>query len=389
MNTSYQRNGFFNRLRTRLFGERDLVDEQIHEISRQGTGMARAAHVCALALIVLFSLGSLVALSGDALQSILLEWRAGQVDIPAAISVAVSTLLVLCMDVGMVYAASVVRLLIARRAPASERRMHETVMFIVAVLEASTYAYMSVRYEHPTNLMVWLLILARAAAAPVLSVYLSMARVLPVLPRDILYQVELATGKGVLRDTVELANDSAAPLSKKLRMYESASIMTETDRARLVSLVQVVQSDEVAAPPLELVVSEEPGPDFPNGGGTPGQVPVVISELSDEPRKPVALARIPEESVVVPLRPAARRAASSRRVSGRRFPSREAERAAGFALLDEAGWSEKKDKPALSKAAFIRTLGINGTRANELYTRWELAHRSHHASPVVEGDFAQ
>lgn len=100
------RAGLLERLRTRLLGERDVVEEQLRDIARQGSGMSRAAHVCALALIVLFSAGSLVALSGDALASILREWAAGGLDIPAAISVAVSTLLVLCMDVGMLYAAA-------------------------------------------------------------------------------------------------------------------------------------------------------------------------------------------------------------------------------------------------------------------------------------------
>jgi hypothetical protein len=41
--------------------------------------------------------------------------------------------------------------------------------------EAGTYLYMSARYELPTGIA-WALVIARAVAAPLLSVYLSMAR---------------------------------------------------------------------------------------------------------------------------------------------------------------------------------------------------------------------
>ena len=150
----------------------------------------------------------------------------------------------------------------------------------MALLEASTYFYMSVHYEHPSNLAVWCLIAARAAAPPVLSVYLSMARTLPVLPRDVLYQVELATGKGVLSDTVRLANDPTATLSKKLTMYRAASMMSETDRARLTALVQVVQSGEDMSPPLDQLAAMEQDGRPPTGGGSP----ILIRESSPDSR---------------------------------------------------------------------------------------------------------
>jgi hypothetical protein len=87
--------------RVRWFGEPDHVADQLRDIARQGSGMSRLAHACAFLLIVLFSAGSLVALGGDALASIITEWNAGRIDIPSAISVGVSTLMVLAMDVGM------------------------------------------------------------------------------------------------------------------------------------------------------------------------------------------------------------------------------------------------------------------------------------------------
>ena len=386
MNT---RTGFFYRLRSRLFGETDPVEQQLEEISRQGAGMARIAHLCAFALILLFSLGSLVALGGDALSSITLEWNRGQVDIPSAISLAVTTLLVACMDVGMVYAASMLRRLAARRADPSEKRLHETVMFIVALLEASTYLYMSARYEHPVNLVVWALISARAAAAPLLSVYLAMARTIPVSSRDILYQGELISGKGVLRHVTRLANNPDARLAELLVMFYAVADISESDQKRLDTFITVAQRGGLLSNPADTFSSPEPTPGGPTGPGTP----VVISEdpaPREDQGKVVALERNPERSVVVRRRPAAEgESAPSSTRPYRTYDSPEMEEIVGFALLDRAGWDHENDRPAMSKAEFRRKLSVRGARANELYTRWELEHRPPYARPDLEQDFAQ
>jgi hypothetical protein len=65
------RQGRLQAWRARWFGERDAVADQLADIARQGSDMARLAHVCASLMLVLFSAGSLVALGGDALLSIL------------------------------------------------------------------------------------------------------------------------------------------------------------------------------------------------------------------------------------------------------------------------------------------------------------------------------
>lgn len=220
----------------------DAVERSIRDIERQGSGMARIAHFFAVLLVVLFSLGSLVSLSGDSLTAVLAQWHATHaLNIPAAISIAVSTLLVVAMDVGMLYSALMLRLLATRRAAKAEKRVHCTVMFGVALLESATYAYMGAVYEHPQDIVAWLLILSRALAAPLLSIYLSMARPLPVTSRDILAQAELASGMGVLRDVVRHASDETAALSDKVALYGASALMAPEDRARLDAMLTVVQ----------------------------------------------------------------------------------------------------------------------------------------------------
>jgi hypothetical protein len=137
------RQGRLHAWRARWLGERDAVADQLADIARQGASMARLAHVCASLMLLLFSAGSLVALGGDALLSVFSGAQSGRIDLPAAISLGVSTLLVLCMDVAMLYAASMLRLLGMRRAEPRSMRLHQLVMATVAVLEAGTYAYLA------------------------------------------------------------------------------------------------------------------------------------------------------------------------------------------------------------------------------------------------------
>jgi hypothetical protein len=228
--------------RTRWFGERDAVADQLADIAKQGASMALVAHVCAS--LMLFSAGSLVALGGDALISVLDGAQQGHVELPAAISLGVSTLLVLCMDVAMLYAASMLRLLGMRRAEPRSMRLHRGVMATVAILEAGTYAYMAWRYETPVSLVAWALILSRALAAPLLSVYLAMARPLPVTARDILAKVELASGLGLIRDAVTIANDAGASLQQKVALFGASAVMAPQDRARLAGLLAAVEHQQ-------------------------------------------------------------------------------------------------------------------------------------------------
>jgi len=239
------RQGRLQSWRARWFGERDVVADQLADIARQGATMARLAHVCASLMLVLFSAGSLVALGGDALLSVFAGVERGRMDLPAAISLGVSTLLVLCMDVAMLYAASMLRLLGMRRAEPRSMRVHRAVMTTVAVLEAGTYAYMAWRYETPVSVVAWALILSRALAAPLLSVYLAMARPLPVTARDILAQVELASGLGLIRDAVTIANDASASLSQKVALFGASAVMTLQDRERLDGLLAAVESQRI------------------------------------------------------------------------------------------------------------------------------------------------
>ena len=239
---------------------RDPVADQLRDIARQGAGMAHIAHTFAVVLLVLFSLASFVALAGDAFTKLLTDYHAGTVNVPAAISVLVSILIVPSMDAAMFYAASLVRIMATRRVARSEMLIHLVVIAVTALVEGAAYIYMSALYEHPTTPAAWGIISVRGLTAPLLAVYLSMARPLPVTERDILYQVEFASGAGVIRDVVRLANDPDAPLARKLALYRASAQMSAEDGARLDAMIAVLDTEG------RRIVEADTSPD---GGDTP------------------------------------------------------------------------------------------------------------------------
>jgi hypothetical protein len=238
---------------SRLFGARDPIEHQLDAVAGEGEGLARVAHAAATAMLFLFSAGSLVALAGDQVQQL----ARGEIAIPTAIAVSVSTLLVLAMDVSMIYAASQLRLLAVRR-QSEGTGLHKFVLISVAILEAATYGYMSFRYERPADGIAWALIIARALAAPLLSVYLSLARALPVTGRDILQLSERLAAEGMLRDIAHIASATSASLAEKLSIYAPVALNSPEDDARLARLFEAAEKRAtVMGSNVPLVASEE------------------------------------------------------------------------------------------------------------------------------------
>jgi hypothetical protein len=122
-------------------------------------------------------------------------------------------------------------------------------MGVTSALEAGTYFLMGWTYDHPVSLAAQVLISARALSAPLLAPYLSLAKPLPVTAADLLGQVELASGRGLLSDVVAVANGQAislAGLEQKIRLYGASAILTPEDRTRLDHMIQAVMQSNGA-----------------------------------------------------------------------------------------------------------------------------------------------
>jgi hypothetical protein len=294
--------------------------------------LARLAHISAGLLLVAFSAGSLLSISHAAFVQFLAAWQAGQADIPDGISLVVNLLLVLAADVALLYAASVLRVLIAAGAPASERRVHIWAMVGASLLESATYLYLAMEFDRPSGWFLWAIVIARAGAAPLFAAYLSMARPLPVAPRDVAYQAALASGKGVVRDVATLAADAGAPLERKVRIYRAASVMSGADRARFDGIVDAVALE---APPVALAIAPATTPERPpTGPGTPTAASSSGSTTAKGRTRPAVL-RLEPERQAQPRRRAAARASGASKTAGVRTPRRSGQSLEGDA---RAAW---------------------------------------------------
>src|SRR5258706_10823650 len=403
--------------RVRWLGDSDPVETQLADIARQGARMAHVAHVCAAALLILFSAASFVALGGDTFAEIQTRWTANhQLNVAAAISLSVITLMVLAFDVGMLYAASMLRLLATRRAGLGEQWVHVLVMVSVAGIEAATYMYMAWRYEHPTTALAWALIAVRAAAAPLLAVYLSMARPLPVTARDILAQAELASGARVLRDVVREAHDTSAPLADKIALYGASAVMAAPDRSRLEGMLAVVQRRQDGTSDTRPRIIELPAPDPeppdprpPTGPGSPAVQRPAHPQLERANGADTQAASahtiltlptvrtVPDESMPASARPAAhrRKAQKTKRAHGEH--TTRAERSAAVRERREtqvAEWlAEDPRIPTRELVRRLRTLEhtrrISESTVSELRHVIEARQEAHAASQVGSGAVAQ
>jgi hypothetical protein len=79
-------------------------------------------------------------------------------------------------------------------------------------------------------------------------VYLAVARPLPVTARDILAQVELASGLGLIRDAVTIANNASSSLSQKVALFGASAVMTDQVRERLHGLLAAVERGQREVP---------------------------------------------------------------------------------------------------------------------------------------------
>ena len=234
--------GILPRLRTWLLGERNPSEQQLRDLDRYGARTLFFAHLCAAVVTVLFSLDSLIALGSDPLNRVELSWSTRHaLDVTDAITCMLILAFVLSMDVARLLAGGEWRRLYARHAARSATRMHSGIVIGVAATQALMFLYTCWKIDHLPDGMAWALAFLVACQAPVLSIYLSLRRRLPVSSEDIRYQAELASSRTVVHDVVTVSNDASASLDEKMALYTASANMTPRERERLEQITAVAR----------------------------------------------------------------------------------------------------------------------------------------------------
>ena len=322
--------------------------QQFGDLEGQSSGIVKFAHLCAGLLLLAGSLGSLISISYQAFIHFWMELHAGRFDLPNLINVAVGVLIVLAGDSAMLVAARMLRALRSAQAPFSEMWLHVVVMGGVSLLEAGTFLYMAWLFDRPTTFVLWSIDIGRALAWPGLCAYLSLARRIPVGPRDVAYQASLAAGNGVIRDVTRLAGDPSAPLERKVRIYSAAARMSMQDRAQFAGIIDAVSEAPAESRPVT--------PPTPRGG-----LPIAPATPDGGNGSPEGL---PEPT---PLRMVSGARASLHKTRGR-LSRNEQLRTQAFALLDK--------QPTLPKTELRKALRTRQETANALHSAWTHSRRA-------------
>lgn len=236
--------GWLPRLKHWMVGKRDPIEQQLHEVERQGHGMARIMHAAGYLMLVLFSVGSAIGICGTLVQEVVANGPLTWQSLPNDVVITVSLMLVFCMDLAAIYAAFHMRLLATRHAPWQQYIIHALVLLTCTVLEGGTFIQMSFEYDNVIAGTVALLIIARGIVAPLLSVYLNMARPIPSGVADIAYQSFLGAGQGVVRDIIHIANDPNASLADKAELMSASAYINQREQAQLDRLIDVARRRE-------------------------------------------------------------------------------------------------------------------------------------------------
>ncbi len=243
------RDGLLARLKHWAIGQRDPIQAQLHEVERQGRGMARLMHAAGYLMLILFSVGSAVGICGTLVQRVVANGPLTWASLPDDIVITVSLMLVFCMDLGDIYAAFMIRLLATRRAKWTQYILHGLVILVATILEGGTFILMSFQYDNVIAGAVAALVIGRGIVAPLFAVYLNMARAIPVGVADIAYHSFLAAGQGVVRDTIVIANDSRASLAEKAELMSASAHVGSHEQETLDRIIAVAKKREDRAVP--------------------------------------------------------------------------------------------------------------------------------------------
>ena len=238
--------GWLPQLKHWVIGKRDPVEQQLHEVERQGRGMARIMHAAGYLMLVLFSIGSAIGICGTLVERVVANGPLTWQSLPNDVVITVSLMLVFCMDLAAIYAAFHMRLLATRHASWKAYILHVLVLAVCTALEGGTFIQMSFEYDNVIAGTVAALIIARGFVAPLLSVYLNMARAIPSGVADIAYHSFLGAGQGVVRDIIHIANDPGASLAEKAELMAASAYINSNEQAQLDRLIETARRREAS-----------------------------------------------------------------------------------------------------------------------------------------------
>lgn len=240
-----QKFGLLPRFKHWVIGRRDPVQRAQREMEHRGRVLTAVMHFASYVMLVLFSLGSAVGITGDLVRHVLavgpLSWAA----LTSNIVILVSLALVLCMDLGDIYAAFNLRDRARRQEPFNLGYVWDIAAIVVATgLEGGTFIYMSFHYDSVVGTGLAILVIGRGIFAPLYAIYLNMARPTPPGVADVSYRMFMGSAAGVERKIVAIANDPDATLVDGVAMMRASARINKQDNSTLDAMMAAAEGYE-------------------------------------------------------------------------------------------------------------------------------------------------
>jgi len=167
------RHGLIGGLRVFLFGEKQ---EELG-VTDHGAWVRKVARALSLPLMFLFSFGALMQLAGNAIRADVRTYQLhgiGALDPVSVFQTFIILALIFGMDIVMIKHAFSWRDKSSLNKPFGECVGDAFYVLFIGAIEGITFGMMLANQEHPHDLGAWLMVIFRAAAAPVVAIDLSM-----------------------------------------------------------------------------------------------------------------------------------------------------------------------------------------------------------------------
>jgi uncharacterized protein GlcG (DUF336 family) len=231
----------------------EVVKKRLDRIEQENQQSVQWDHRFAFVSIVTIAITAVLGIARTAVAALV----AGRIQGVDAINLCVAFLFVLVMNRGLLAAARNIRRKEARREQVFPE--DRATMWGVALIESVSLGYMLFNFEHPADIIQWILLIARASVIPYATIYLEIQRQHPIDPQDIAIQTEIASGIGLLRDIVTIANDRSVPTGYKVGMYKASADLTVQQAVKLDAMKAAADALQVYKHPETVVLVDVQG----------------------------------------------------------------------------------------------------------------------------------
>lgn len=216
----------------------EKIKRRLAAIERENERSVRTDHMFGALLVVTIATAAMIGMAADSIKALL----HGALQAADIVTMATVFAGVLGMNRALLASARNMRRADGRGEQIAPR--DHAILWSVIAVESLSFGYMLWVFEHPANAFQIALLIGRAVAIPIATVYLEQQRRMPLDPVDIGIETEIGQGLGVMEDLVEQSYDRAVPTALKIHNYRANADLSPAMDARLERMTAAAEAYE-------------------------------------------------------------------------------------------------------------------------------------------------